>query len=188
MELELTMSLDLSTFPKSRVLVATIALGASTMVGIVGYEQYRAEAYMPTPYDVPTIGYGTTKGVKMGDKITPDRALRRFATELDEVYVAGVKNCVTVPLYTYEAGAYFSLAQNIGVGAFCRKAKPGNPPNLIDLINAKRYAEACARISAFDKQSTGKVDKDGNAIKITLAGLTKRRAEERRICEGREFH
>lgn len=188
MELELQMAYDLSSIPKVRVVVASLALGASTLVGIAGYESYRSEAYLPTKYDVPTIGYGTTKGVKMGDRTTPERALKRFATELDEVYVAGVKRCVKVPLYDYEFGAYISLAQNIGLGAFCRKAKPGKPPNLIDLINAQRYDEACTRISAFNKQSTGKVDEDGNKIMIELAGLTKRRAEERRICEGKEFH
>jgi lysozyme len=78
-------------------------------------------------------------------------------------------------LYQYEYEAYVSLAYNIGVAAFCRKAKPGSPPHLIDLINAEKYAEACQRIEAF---------KYGPGRKV-LPGLVKRRAEERAICEGK---
>jgi lysozyme len=66
----------------------------------------------------------------------------------------------------------------VGVPTFCRKAQPGKPPNLIDLINAERYADACARIEAF---------KYGPGRKV-LTGLVKRRAEERAICEGKQWN
>lgn len=157
--------------------VTLLALAASTLVGIAGFEGYRGEAYIPVKGDVPTIGFGSTKGVKMGDKITPDRALMRLKDEVDSEYAQGVRKCVTVPLTDYEFGAYVSLAYNIGVPTFCRKAKPGKPPNLIDLINAKRYAEACERIDAFAYSGGRK-----------LRGLERRRAEERAICEGKRTH
>ncbi|MBN9134386.1 MAG: lysozyme [Nitrosospira multiformis] len=162
-------------FDQGRSAVALLVLAASTLVGIAVHEGYRDEAYVPVKGDVPTIGFGTTNGVKMGDKTTPERSLVRLLDEIEGVYAAGVRRCVTVPLYQHEYEAYVSLAYNIGVGAFCRKALPGKPPNLIDLINAGRYGEACARIEAF---------KYGPGKKI-LPGLVKRRAEERALCEGR---
>ena len=158
-----------------RTSIAGMILAAATLVGIATQEGYRETAYIPVPGDVPTIGFGSTKDVRMGDKTTPVRSLVRLMEEVDSVYVAGVKKCVTVPLHQHEFSAYVSLAYNIGVGAFCRKAQPGKPPNLIDLINAERYEEACERIEAF---------KYGPGRKV-LNGLVKRRAEERAICEGK---
>ena len=152
---------------KVRTLVAAMSLGAATLVGIAGHEQYRGVAYMPTPNDVPTLGFGSTAGVKMGDKIDPVRALVRLQQELDDVYVAGVKSCIKVPMYDYEFGASVSLAYNIGVKAFCGST-------VARRFNAEDYAGACAGFSAWNKQA-GRV----------LPGLVKRRAEERAICEGR---
>ncbi len=168
MDVELIMAYDLSNLPpKARVIVASLALGATTLVGIAGYESYRGDAYLPTPHDVPTYGYGSTKGVKLGDKITPDRALARLANDLDSVYVIGVKKCVDVPLYDHEFGAYVSLTYNIGVPAFCNST-------LVKKLNHGDYSGACAEISRWNKQK-GK----------ELKGLTKRRSEERKICEGK---
>lgn len=159
----------------SRSSIAAMVLAASTLVGIAVHEDYRGEAYIPVPGDVPTIGFGSTDGVKMGDKTTPARSLVRLLEEVEGVYAAGVKKCVTAPLYQHEYEAYVSLAYNVGVGTFCKKAQPGKPPNLIDLINAGQYAEACKRIEAF---------KYGPGRKV-LPGLVKRRAQERKICEGK---
>lgn len=74
--------------------------------------------------------------MKMGDKTTLERSRVRLLDEIESIYAADVRCCVTVPLYQHEYEAYASLAYNIGVGAFCRKELPGKPPNLIDLINA----------------------------------------------------
>lgn len=161
---------------QARATVAMMVLAASTLVGIAVHEGYREEAYIPVPGDVPTIGFGSTAGVRMGDKTTPTRSLVRLLDEIEGVYAAGVRRCITVPLYQYEYEAYVRLAYSVGVPTFCRKAAPGKPPNLIDLINSGRYAEACARIEAF---------KYGPRRKV-LPGLVKRRAEERAICEGRK--
>ncbi len=158
-----------------RSAVALMVLAASTLVGIAVHEGYKGnDAYIPVPGDVPTIGFGSTNGVKMGDKTTPVRSLVRLLAEVEGVYAAGVKRCVTVSLYQHEYEAYVSLAYNIGVAAFCRTAKPGKPQNLIDLINTQQYAAACERIDAF---------KYGPGRKV-LPGLVKRRAEERTLCEG----
>ena len=163
-----------------RTTVTALVLAASTLVGIAVHEGYREDAYIPVPGDVPTIGFGSTAGVRMGDRTTPGRSLVRLLDEIEGIYAAGVQRCVTAPLYQYEYEAFVSLAYNVGIATFCRKAKPGNPPNLIDLINAGRYAEACARIEAF------KYGPDGRGGKKVLLGLVKRRAQERALCEGRK--
>lgn len=176
MEMELLMSYDLSSIPaQARVSVAILVVSASTLVGIANFEDYRGTAYVPVKGDVPTIGYGSTKGVKLGDKTTPARALMRLNEEVQGVYADELKKCITAPLYIHEFGAYVSLAYSVGASTVCRKAKPGAPPNLIDLINSEQYAAACARIEAFNKGPGRRV----------LPGLVKRRAEERAQCEGK---
>jgi len=163
-------------FGSARSPISALLLSMSLLAGIATHEGFRSNAYIPVKGDVPTIGFGFTTGVKMGDKITPERALVRLLNEVEGTYAAGVRKCVTVPLFQHEYEAYTSLAYNIGVTAFCRKAGPGKPPNLIDLINAQRYEEACERINAF---------KYGPGKKI-LPGLVKRRAEESALCKGKK--
>jgi lysozyme len=144
-----------------------MVLAASTLVGIAVHEGYREEAYIPVPGDVPTIGFGSTKNVHMGDKTTPERSLVRLLEEVDSVYAQGVRRCITAPMYQYEFAASVSLAYNIGVNAFCGST-------VAKRFNAEDYAGACAAFDMWNKQG-GRV----------LSGLVKRRAEERAICEGR---
>lgn len=158
--------------------VATLILSAATVLSIAGWEQYRGNAYMPTPNDVPTIGWGTTQGVKMGDKTEPTRALRTFIHELDTVYVAAVKRYVKVPLSDNEFGALVSFTQNNGAEAL-------RTSTLLKKLNAGDYAGACAEISRWNKQWTGKRDANGKKVMVVLDGLTARREEERAVCEGK---
>ena len=133
----------------TRQAVALLALAASTLVGIAKYEGYSDKAYLPTPNDVPTIDFGRTHGVKMGDKSNPVRGLIALEKELDTVYVAAVKRCVKVPLHDYEFGAYVSFTYNVGVGAFCGST-------LVAKLNDGDYSGACAELSRWNKQK-GKV-------------------------------
>jgi lysozyme len=150
---------------KPRTAIAAFALSASAFVGLTVLENYRPVAYMPTPDDVPTIGFGTTEGVKMGDTITPPKALVRALSDVQK-YEGAIKQCVKVPLHQYEYDAFVSFAYNIGSGAFCGST-------LVKVLNEGRYADACAQISRWNKQA-GKV----------LPGLVNRRKHERAICEG----
>lgn len=163
---------------KQRTAVGLLVLSASTLIGIATHEGYREQAYLPTKYDVPTIGFGQTKNVKMGDKTDPVRSLRRLEKELDEVYVAAVKRYVKVPLHDYEFGAYVSFTYNLGTENF-------RTSTMLKKLNAGDYAGACAELSKWNKQDTGKRDPSGKKIMVEIDGLTERRAEEREICEGR---
>jgi lysozyme len=150
-----------------RSAAAVLTLSASTLVTVALFEDFRDTAYIPVKGDVPTIGYGSTKGVKLGDKITPARALMRLKEEVDSVYAQGVRRCVMVPLTQYEFGAFVSLTYNIGVPAFCGST-------LVKKLNKGDYTGACREIDRWNI-SGGRV----------MQGLVKRRTEERKICEGK---
>ena len=143
-----------------------LAMSAAALVGLVGYESYTSTAVIPIPGDVPTIGFGTTEGVRMGDKITPPAALARALQDVQK-FEGALKGCVKVPLHQYELDAYLQLAYNIGADAFCSST-------LVRLLNAGDYAGACAQISRWNKAS-------GREVR----GLTIRRSKERALCEGK---
>ena len=148
-----------------RIHVAVLGLSAAALVGIAVHEGYRGEAYEPVKGDVPTIGFGTTEGVEMGDRTTPERALILLLKDANKFQNA-VKRCAPVPMYQYEFDAYVSLTYNIGEGAFCKST-------LVKKLNAGDYGGACQEIRKWDKFK-GK----------PLPGLTKRRQEEYQKCLG----
>ena len=148
----------------TRNIITTLALSAAGLVGIAGYEGYRGDAYRDS-VGVPTIGYGETKNVKMGQKTTPDRALAQLLKSANE-HADGVRKCVSVPLYQHEFDIYVSLAFNVGVGTFCKST-------LVKKLNAGDYAGACAQLKRF-KYAGGKV----------LPGLASRRESEYQRCMG----
>jgi lysozyme len=147
----------------NRRALAGLALSAATLVGIAVHEGYRDTAYIPVPGDVPTIGFGTTGGVKMGDKITPPQALVRALQDVQK-FEGALKQCVKVPLHQHEYDAYISLSYNIGSGAFCKST-------LVRKLNAQDYAGACQEILRWD-----------NFQGKPLKGLTLRREKEYRQC------
>lgn len=149
----------------SRKDIAAISLSASALVAIVVHEGYKETAYIPVAGDVPTIGFGTTNGVKLGDKTTPTQALSRAMSDIEK-FEGAVKQCVTVPLTQGEYDAYISLSYNIGTGSFCRST-------LVKKLQRQDYEGACKEILRWD-QFQGK----------RLPGLTKRRQEEYLKCLG----
>ena len=151
---------------KVRLGVGVLTLSAAGFVGIALHENYTDKAIIPVPGDVPTLGFGSTEGVRMGDRTTPAAALARALQDASK-YEGALKKCVRVPLHQHEYDAFVSLAYNIGPGAFCSST-------LVRKLNAGDYAGACKEISRW-VYANGK----------SLAGLINRRAKERAMCEGR---
>lgn len=149
--------------------IAALVLSASTLIGIATHEAYREEAYIPVRGDVPTIGFGTTQGVKLGDKIDPVRALIRLQQDADK-YAQAVKRCAPVPMHQYEFDAYVSFTYNVGSGAFCSST-------IVKLLNAGDYDGACKQLLRWNGVKR-------NGKKIVLPGLQKRREAEYRTCIG----
>jgi len=151
--------------PKSsRMPVGTLFVLAACLTAIMGYEGHKEEAYLDS-VGVPTIGYGTTEGVELGQRVTAAEAeqlLLRDATQVGDA----IKTCVTVPLHQYEYDAFVSLAYNIGGGAFCKST-------LVKKLNAGDYTGACNEIPRWVYAGGQK-----------LHGLEIRRERERKTCLG----
>lgn len=148
-----------------RTVIASLALSAAALVGIALKEGYTDQAIIPVPGDVPTLGFGTTDGVKMGDRTTPPQALARKLSDVQK-FEGAIRQCVRVPLHQHEYDAYVSLAYNIGPNAFCDST-------LVRLLNQERYEEACRQILRWDKFKGA-----------PLRGLTVRRQAEFKQCMG----
>lgn len=152
---------------KIRYAIAGLSLTAAGLVGILNYEGFSDTAYIPVPGDVPTIGFGSTKGVKLGDTITPEKAIERAYRDIRNTESA-IHKCVHVPLSTSEYDAFTSLAYNIGTSAFCSST-------LVKKLNAGDYDGACAEIKRW-------VYVKGQVV----PGLVNRREKEYRKCMGLE--
>lgn len=152
---------------KIRFAIAGLSLSAAGLLGILNYEGFSDTAYIPVPGDVPTIGFGSTKGVKLGDTITPEKAIERTYRDIRNTESA-IHKCVHVPLSASEYDAFTSLAYNIGSSAFCSST-------LVKKLNAGDYEGACAEIKRW-------VYVKGQIV----PGLVNRREKEYRMCMGLE--
>lgn len=83
------------------------------------FEGLRLKAYIPVKGDVPTIGWGHTKGVRMGDQITIATAKKLLAQDIAPT-VAGVNRAIKIPVTQNEFDACVSLAFNVGITAFSK--------------------------------------------------------------------
>jgi lysozyme len=148
-----------------RASIASLVLSAAALVGIALKEGYTDQAIIPVPGDVPTLGFGTTDGVKMGDRTTPPKALARKLADVQK-FEGAIRQCVRVPLHQHEYDAYVSLAYNIGSSAFCAST-------LVRLLNQEQYEDACRQILRWDRFKGE-----------PLRGLTIRRQSEYAQCMG----
>lgn len=145
-----------------------VALGLGGLVTVVaGFEGLRQYAYLD-PVGIPTICFGSTRGVRIGQHKTLEECKNLLAEEL-LVARGSVHACVDVPMSKNEDKAYTSFTYNVGGGAFCKST-------LVKNLNAGDRAGACAQLSRW-------VYATKMGVKIELPGLVNRRAEERNICE-----
>lgn len=150
---------------KKRLAVGVLSFSATGLIGIASYEGFSEKAYIPIKGDVPTIGFGSTEGVKMGDAITVPQALDRLRRDIT-VAESAISRCVRVPLSQGELDAYTSLAFNVGTDAFCRST-------LVVKLNGGDYAGACEEIKRW-------VYAGGRRV----PGLVARREKEYATCVG----
>lgn len=125
---------------------------------IAAYEKFRPTAYRD-PGGVPTIGYGMTRGVRMGDTISEPAAMDSMLAHIRRDSADFARR---------EGGRFgalppelYSASYNLGVSGVLDKAGLRGP-----LLRGD-YSAAADALMRADKQ-------DGK----TLRGLTKRRAEE----------
>lgn len=124
-------------------------------------EALRLRAYL-CPAGIPTIGWGHTRGVKVGDMCThlqAEQFLREDCRDAERAVNARVK----VPLTQNQFDALVSFVFNVGGGAFASST-------MLRKLNAGDYAGAAEQFPRWNK-SGGKV----------LRGLTLRRERERSL-------
>lgn len=138
---------------------AALALAAAL---IAPWEGVELRAYRDI-VGVPTICYGETRGVEMGDTATLAECKSQLARAVVD-FERGIRPCLPATLPDQTRAAFISASYNIGAGAFCgssmsRRALAGN------------LRGACDALLMWDKAG-GKV----------VRGLTRRRAAERSLC------
>lgn len=116
-------------------------------------------AFLPTPNDVWTIGWGHTHGVTEGMTCTPEQAEEWFQQDMAWAQSA-VLSAVNVPLNQNQFDALVSFTENEGAAAFDRST-------LLRLLNEGDYIGAASQFSSWVYQA-GQI----------LPGLVSRRKQE----------
>ena len=147
----------------NRTKLASSAAALALML-VMGFEGLRTNAYLD-PVDIPTICYGETAGVKLGQVKSAEECQTMLAGRLNE-FITVVDNCVHVPLAEYERAALGSFAYNVGAQAFCSST-------LARKFNAGDHVGGCNELRRWTRAG-GKV----------LPGLVTRRERERYVCLG----
>lgn len=129
-----------------------------------GFEGLACTAYPDNlAHGLPTVCYGETEGVRLGDHYTPAQCQQMLANKLPR-YWHEIEKCIRVPTSDNEKIAYTSASYNFGTGAFCHSG-------IVRKLNAGDHHGACDGLLAYDHAS-GK----------RIAGLTRRREAERKLC------
>ena len=131
---------------------------------IRSFEGCRLSAYLDSA-GVPTIGWGRTKGVKMGDTCTQQQADAWFDEELPE-YEGYINDMVTVPLEQHQFDALVSWVYNLGPANFGQST-------LLKRLNAGDFIGTAAEFRKWNR-----------AGGVELPGLTRRRMAERAMFMG----
>lgn len=132
------------------------------------HEGLRLQAYLPTPNDVWTIGYGHTKTAKQGMRITEAQAEELLRSDIRWVEDT-ISRLVKVNINQNQFDALGSLVFNIGASQFSKSS-------VLRRLNAGEYEEAANAFLMWTKQR----DKKTGKMNI-LPGLVKRRQEERAL-------
>lgn len=133
-------------------------INAAGLELVKSFEGLRLDAYRDTG-GVLTIGYGHTKGVKGGDRITEQVASGLLMDDLEDAEAA-VAKFITVPLNDNQFAALVSFAFNVGSEAFRRST-------LRKKLNARDYDAVPGQLALW-------VNDNGKK----LAGLVRRRKAE----------
>lgn len=139
--------------------------GLVAAIALIGtWEGVRTVAYKDI-VGVPTVCFGETRGVKMGDRYTMEECRTMLGDGIAE-FEQGIRKCLKAPDAVPEKVyvSFLSVAYNIGQGAFCGSS-------MARKANAGDYRGACEALLAWNKAG-GRV----------VQGLVNRRKDERRIC------
>lgn len=146
-----------------------IAIAAAIATAIaMPAEGLRQWAYRD-PVGLPTICFGSTKGVRMGDFRTVPECRALLTQEMLDA-VSAVDSCrpgLPIPVLA----AFSDAAYNVGPHIACDTHRS----TAARLLAAGDYKGACNQLPRWDKATVG-------GVSVALPGLVKRRAMERDVC------
>ncbi|WP_413167390.1 glycoside hydrolase family protein [Capilliphycus salinus ALCB114379] len=134
---------------------------------IKAFEGVELQAYLDA-VGVPTIGYGHTKDVFLGMKITRAEAEELLRQDIEEFEIA-VEDAVQVEINENQFSALVSFCFNLGAGSLFQST-------LLKLLNAEKLEKASQEFPRWNK-----------AGGQPLLGLTRRRMAERALFLGRPW-
>lgn len=137
------------------------------------YESLRLEPYV-CPAGILSVGFGHTRNVRPGIRITPEMAERMLREDVEREREI-LSRIVKVPLTQGQADALISLAFNMHGGA---AALPKKAPKLWAKLHAEDVEGAANEFLDMDRATRA----DGT--RVVLPGLTRRRREERAMFLG----
>lgn len=162
---------------RARQIATGLALSAAAFVGIVTSEGYTETAVIPTKNDRPTNGFGSTfkedgSPVRMGDRITPVRAVQRAAAHLSKEEAAFRASLPGVALHQAEYDLYMDWVYQYGIDAW-------RASSMRRELLARRYPQACGALLLYKKSGGYDCSIPGNKV---CAGVWTRQLERHRKC------
>jgi lysozyme len=146
---------------KKKLAAGTAAVVIATATPFIAkWEGLETTAYRDI-VGVPTVCYGETRGVKMGDTYTKAECMEMLKVAVGEYY-SKIEPCMTnkdIPVGVQ--ASLLELAYNVGTGATCKST-------MMRLANQGKYKEACRELDKWVK-----------AGGQTVRGLQNRRADSK---------
>ena len=145
--------------------IAALSLATALAIPAEGLRQY---AYRD-PVGLPTICFGSTAGVKLGDFRTVPECKALLTKEMSDV-ISTVDSCRPgLPINVL--AAFSDAAYNIGEHIACDSTRS----TAARLLAAGSYQAACDQLLRWDYARVA-------GVSVRLPGLTKRREMERQVC------
>ncbi|MCA0213090.1 MAG: lysozyme [Proteobacteria bacterium] len=143
----------------SRTLVASIAIPASLLVGVIVNEGYCNPACIPAQGDKPTLGFGNTthadgRPVRLGDTTTPVKALQRTLLYLQKADAEMKATLVGVELHPAEYEVYYDWRYQFGIGAW-------KGSDMLRHLRAGEYVAACDALLQYRKMTSARKEGAG---------------------------
>ena len=136
------------------------------------FEGCRLESYKCAA-GVPTIGYGSTKGIEMGMTITQEGAEELLLKDIAE-FEEFVLEASEMPLSQHQFDALVSWTYNLGPSNL-------NASTMLKVLNKGAYEDVPAQIKRWNKATV-------NGQRVVLDGLVRRREAEALLFAGLDWN
>lgn len=114
-------------------------------------------------HGIPTVCYGETEGVRVGDTYTKAECQEMLANKLPR-YLNEIDRCIKVPVSDRTRASYLSFAYNVGSGGFCGSSA-------LRLLNKGQERASCHALTGWNRA--------GGQYR---QGLANRRSKEEAMC------